>query len=99
MRAVRQYEFRRAEAGGWESTIRVMNFFVLPDGRVTAELDEIERRSERLALAVSGVAQIQVVTPAAMPQADAETAAGELLEGMPELLTALGLGDEEPSDA
>lgn len=90
--AAREYEYQRSEAGGWESRIRVVNLFVLPDGRVTGELREISRQSERLARAVQGVAQVQIVTPAIMQRDQAAAAASELLEGMPDLLEALGAG-------
>lgn len=96
--AAREYEYRRAEAGGWESRIHVMSFFVLADGRLTADIHEVDRQSQRLALAVRGVAQIQIVTAAGMPREEAAAAATELLAGMDELFEALGVGDGEIED-
>ena len=88
---VEMYTFRRMVDGIRESRIRIYNFFVLPDGRVTADIAELRGRSERLALSAKGVAQIQILTLIEMPPAQAAAAANELLEGMAGLLAALGI--------
>ena len=85
------YSFRRIEDGIRESRVRIYNFFVLPDGRVTADIGQLRGRSERLALSALGVAQIQILTATEMPTAEAVAAANELLEGMVDLLTSLGV--------
>ena len=72
--------------------------FVLPDGTVTREIDDINKQSERLAVTVQGVAQMQVVTPAAMPLDQALDAAQELLGGMDGLLHALNVGQGAPGE-
>ncbi len=94
----RVYEFRRIEAPSTERTIRVLDLFVLPDGVVTPEIERINKLSERQALAARGLAQIQVVTDLLTSEDEAVSAAREILEGMPGLLAALGLGPE-PHDA
>ena len=88
---VEMYAFRRIEGGIRESRIRVYNFFVLPDGGVTADIAKLRGRSERLALSAEGVAQIQIITAIEMPPAEAVVAANELLDGLAGLLAPLGL--------
>ena len=91
---VRVYEFRRIEGDGRESRIRVFNVFVLPDGTLTPNIDQINRLAERLALATRGLAQMQIVTPSGLNDEEAAAAAGEILEGMSGPLTALGVWRE-----
>ena len=93
------YAFRRIQDGIRESRIRIYNFFVLPDGRVTTDIDELRARSERLALSAQGVAQIQILTVIEMPPAEAVAAANEFLEGLTGLLTALGVVEGGEHDA
>jgi hypothetical protein len=93
---VREYIFSRPRDRTREDVIRIFNAFILPDGRVTCHIDDINRQSERLAVSRLGVAQFQVITLAAVPLEEALTAAGELLGGMSELLEALNVG-KEPS--
>ncbi len=85
------YGFRRIQDGIRESRVRIFNFFVLPDGAVTADIGELRSRSERMALSAQGVAQIQILTAMAMPPVEAVAAANEFLEGMDDLLTSLGV--------
>ena len=56
---------------------------------MTPQIDDIYRQSERLALSVQGVAQIQLITMAGMPADEAAACAEELLAGMGDLLNAL----------
>jgi len=95
---VRQYQFRRMGETGMETRIRIFNGFVLPDGTVTPDIDDINEQSERLAVSVQGVAQLQVIVNAAMPLEEATTSAGEVLSGMPELLHSLGVGQGADRD-
>jgi hypothetical protein len=90
---VRQYAFRRIGDSGVEEQIRIFNAFVLPDGTVTRRIDDINRQSERLAVAVQGVAQLQLITSAADAREEAIGAAEELLRGMPGLLEALRIDE------
>ena len=96
---VAMYAFRRIVDGIRESRIRIYNFFVLPDGGVTADIAELRGRSERLALSAQGVAQIQIITTLEMPHAEAVAAANELLEGLAGLLTPLGIEPGDEHDA
>jgi len=89
---VRQYEYHRARDRASLEQLRVFSAFILPDGTVTREIDDIDKQSERLAVTVQGVAQLQVVTPAAMPLEQAVIAAQEILGGMTGLLHALNVG-------
>ena len=81
--------FSRPRSYAGEDVIRIFNAFILPDGRVTPQIDDIYRQSERLALSVQGVAQIQLITMAGMPADEAAACAEELLAGMGDLLNAL----------
>lgn len=96
---VRLYEFRRLRDQGTEDRIRIINGFILPDGTVTREIDDINRQSERLAVSVQGVAQLQLITSAAMSEGEALAAAGQLLGGMTEMLDALRVGQGANPDA
>jgi hypothetical protein len=89
---VHQYSFQCFGERGRVETIRIFNAFILPDGRVTRQIDELNRQSERLAVSVQGVAQLQVITSASVPLDEAIDAAGEILSGMPQLFDALKVG-------
>lgn len=88
---VRVYEYCRVEDEISELRIRVFNAFVLPDGTVTTEVDQINRMAERLALTGGGVAQLQIVSDYTVGDELAAESAGEILAGMPRLLAELGL--------
>ena len=89
---VHQYRFSRVGEGGRPEMIRIFNAFILPDGRVTRQIEEINRQSERLAVSVQGVAQLQVITSATTPLTEAIDAANEILGGMSVMLDALKVG-------
>jgi hypothetical protein len=91
MLPVRQYLYRRIRENGAEDRIRIFSAFVLPDGTVTRDIDDINEQSERLAVSIQGVAQLQLITDASTEYSEAAKAAGEILSGMPELLTSLGV--------
>ncbi|UCD76258.1 MAG: exosortase-associated EpsI family protein [Phycisphaerales bacterium] len=88
---VRVYRFRRTGDDGHDQVIRIFNAFILPDGKTTREIDAINRQSERLAVSVQGVAQLQIITSPVMSGEEALQAAGQLLGGMTDLFDALGL--------
>ncbi len=92
------YRFRRIRDQGAEESIQIFNAFVLPDGTVTPSIDDINRQSERLTVSVQGVAQLQVITADRVERGDALDAAGEILAGMADLLTTLGVGQGEDRD-
>jgi hypothetical protein len=89
---VQTYEFRHVRDHATEDVIRIFNAFILPDGRVTRDINDIHRQSERLAVSVQGVAQLQVITAQDLPLAQAIEAADQLLGGMPDLFNALCVG-------
>jgi hypothetical protein len=91
---LRVYEFSRIEGGVRESRIRVFNVFILPDGSLTTNIGQVRGRGERRAVSARGVAQLQVVTTMTMGDEDAADAAREILEGMPGLMTALGVWED-----
>ena len=93
------YAFRRIEDGIREARIRIYNFFVMPDGKVTSDIAVVRGRSERRALSAQGVAQMQIITALEMSPAEAVAAANELLEGMGEILDSLGIGAQGEHDA
>lgn len=88
-----RYNLLTNQSGGRGEAVRIFNAFILPDGRVTADIGDIHRQSDRMSVAVQGVAQLQVTTPAAAKPQAAMEAANEILSGMDGLLTALGCGD------
>lgn len=95
---VRQYSFRCIGEHGRVETIRIFNAFILPDGGVTRQIDDINRQSERLAVSVQGVAQLQVITTASVPLNEAIDSAGEILSGMKVMFEALRVGQGAPRE-
>jgi len=93
------YAFRRFDDGIRETRIRIYDFFVMPDGKVTPDLAVVRGRSDRLALSAQGVAQMQIITAYEMPAVEAVAAANEILEGMGEILDSLGIGARGEHDA
>ncbi len=91
---VRVYEFRRIGADGREMRIRVLSVFILPDGTLTPDIDQINSLSERIPLSVQGVAQMQIVTSAAMTDEETTAAAREIFEGMSQLWAAFDVWKE-----
>jgi len=97
---VRLYTFTRNEQQRDGAGLRVLNFFVLPSGKVTLRQQDIRDQAERRAVSALGVGQFHVVAPTGVGDQKLIDAAGEILQGMPDLLDAIGLcGDGEESDA
>ena len=86
---VREYGFKSYLVDGREDVIRVFGAFILPDGTMTREIDDISRQSERLSVAVQGVAQMQIIASGRVSVEDAMSAAEEVLSGMTMLFDAL----------
>jgi hypothetical protein len=86
---VREYVFQRYSDRATVERIRILNCFILPSGRTALDIDDINRQSERLALSVQGVAQLQIMTAASVPLDEALAAAGEILGGMGDMLDKL----------
>jgi len=89
---VRQYGFSCIGDHGRVETIRIFNAFILPDGTVTRQIDDIDRQSERLAVSIQGVAQVQVIISASVPLHEAIDSANEVLSGMKVMFEALRVG-------
>lgn len=85
----RMYHFSRGTDAANESHIRIFNFFVLPDGTVTRDVEDVGLRVNWLGARVQGVAQIQILTDQHMTFDDSADAAGEILEGVKVLLDSL----------
>lgn len=90
------YQYSRRESDGTEHRVRIFDTFILPNGGVTPHIGEINSSSGRYALAVQGVAQLQILTPAGASEAQAIEAAEELLSGMSLLMEELGVRDAAP---
>ncbi|MCA9291668.1 MAG: exosortase-associated EpsI family protein [Phycisphaerales bacterium] len=97
-RPFRMYEFRRLREHGVEEQIRIFDAFILPDGTVTGEIDDINRLSERVAVSARGLAQVQVITPGRTALDDAVAVAEELLQGLSALAQTLRIGQGETHD-
>lgn len=95
---VRVYRFRRLRDQGRDEQIRIFSAFVLPDGTITHRIDDINQQSQRLAVSVQGVAQLQVVTSGRTDRAEAIEAASEVLRGMGDLFDALRVQKGENGD-
>ena len=95
---VRVYRFRRLRDQGRDEQIRIFSAFVLPDGTITHLIDDVNQQSQRLAVSVQGVAQLQVVTSGRVDRAEAVEAASEVLGGMGDLFDALRIQKGEDGD-
>lgn len=93
------YTFSRFSEIGVETRIRILNVFVLPDGSLTPEMDDIGTLADRWAVSSSGVAQLQIVSPLTIDDETALTLASELLEALPDLLRSLDVWKEGDDDA
>ncbi|MCH8315018.1 MAG: exosortase-associated EpsI family protein [Planctomycetes bacterium] len=93
------YTFSRFSEIGIENRIRILNTFVLPDGSLTPELDDISKLADRVNVASLGVAQLQIVSSLTVSDETALSEANELLEALPGLLRALDVWKEGDDDA
>lgn len=89
--SARRYEYvRRSELAG-RVHIRVFNFFVLPDGRMTGSIEEVHQQTSWLQTNTSGVAQVQVLTLHDLPESVARDVTGEILGGLTSVFEAVGV--------
>lgn len=88
--AATEYEFARMRDAVREFRIRIFNFFILPDGAATSDIEAVNDQAEQLAVSMEGVTQVQLIMPAAVPRDRALAAAGEVLSGMNDVLLELG---------
>ncbi len=92
--AMRVYSFRRIEGWGSERTLRVFNYFLVPNGEMTSDFGVMRRLASRLALSVQGVAQVQVVMSGESSFQDSIEAAEELLSGFSSIMAVLAQGKQ-----
>lgn len=79
--AARLYRFRRIGDFGSEERLTILNAFVLPDGRTTAELAELRTLAGRYEVSVRGVGQVQVVAAGRVDRDEFLRRAEDLLAG------------------
>lgn len=91
--SMRLYNFRRLDDWGGERTLRVFNYFVLPDGDTTIDLAVVNRLVERSGFSMLGIAQVQLVMAGDIEPETASLAAEDLLNAASELLSQLGQGE------
>ena len=85
------YRFSQLRDWGDNARIQIVNFFVLPEGQITHDLDRVRRRTNWLGASVHGVAQVQFLFDGGVSVEEAARDIEELLGGMTEILTALGV--------
>jgi hypothetical protein len=91
---VRVYGFVMRQQNGITNSMQIFSAFILPDGTVTGQIDDIYEQADRLAVSVRGVAQLQVILPADVAREDAVHAVNEVLAGMTDLFHSLGIPDD-----
>jgi len=89
---MRLYNFRQLDDWGGERSVRVFNYYLLPDGGTTVDQTVVNRLVERSGFAVEGVAQVQVVMTGELGERESMAAAEELFNAASGLLTRLGQG-------
>lgn len=92
---VRKYHFSRTLDRGRTVGIRIYNFFIMPDGSISTEMDELYANAGRMAVATQGAAQFQVITFSDLSEIEAEQVAADLLGRLEDVLLSLGVGGNE----
>ncbi len=92
------YRFFQLRDWGDNARIQILNFFVLPDGEITHDLDQVRRRTNWLGASVHGVAQVQVLFDDDRKLDEAVSDLEELLGGMREIFIALGVGEKDSEE-
>lgn len=85
------YEFSRAVMGGQTAQIRIINFFILPEGVVTPDIRHVQRRANWLKTDRSGVTQVQVLIHDSTSSPCSIDGVKEILNGLSPLFAALGV--------
>lgn len=86
---IMHYRFRRSTAGNLVNHLHVLNFFIMPDGRITPDLEALRSLTRRRSQSLRGVAQVQLVYGGSMDGEQALQALTELVDGMPQLFETL----------
>ena len=92
--AMRVYEFHRMEGWGSERSLRVFNYFLMPDGETTSKFSDLSRLPVRYPYSLQGIAQVQVITSGDWSFDGSLEAVRELLTGVSDLLLVLTQGDQ-----
>jgi hypothetical protein len=74
------------------SSIVVDNFMVLPTGSIVRNMDAVNDAASDVQRRYFGAAQVQIITPAAMPAADRESVFSELVGSMAHTIDAIREG-------
>ncbi|MFM2164025.1 MAG: hypothetical protein RL325_462 [Planctomycetota bacterium] len=77
------YRFSSVDSAGVAREVSVVAFFVLPEGLVTAEMEQLRSRAAKLDISRMGVGQVQVVMDGWPAVAEAEDIARELIGLIP----------------
>lgn len=77
------YRFRRTDARGEREEMTVLNVFIYPDGRTSADIFDRNPFTGPATRASRGLAQIQFVFPTDVPEADAVRIARKVLSEFP----------------
>lgn len=90
--SVRYYNFLQMTDWGGEQSIRVFNYFLLPDGTITIDLALVNRLVERSIFSVQGVTQVQLVMTGNPDLEVSRVDVENLLNAASPLLSRLGQG-------
>lgn len=86
---IMHYRFHRRTAENLVDYLHVLNFFVMPDGRITPDMDALRSVTRWRSQSLRGVAQVQLVYGRSMDREQALQAMTELVDGMPQLFEIL----------
>lgn len=80
--ALQAYEFRRMRGWAQEERLRVLNYFVLPNGETALAMSAVRELARRYSTSIQGVAQVQIIASQDMSIEASLEATAELLEGL-----------------
>lgn len=86
---IKRYRFTKRLGSGVEEELRVFSFFVLPDGQVVTELDNVRELLKRPGSYSLGVAQVQCVRSGSANANEDQQVIDEVLNGMSDLFAVL----------
>ncbi|MCZ6834487.1 MAG: exosortase-associated EpsI family protein, partial [Planctomycetota bacterium] len=87
---LRIYNFRQLDELGGEKSLRVFNYFLLPNGTTTIDLKVLKRLVERSGFSMEGVAQVQLVMSGEIKAKESQEVVEDLLNAASGLLIELG---------
>lgn len=89
------YEFDQRGVFGDVQTIRVLNFFIMPNGMITPDMDGLRSMARWRGASNYGIAQVQLVGGASLDPVEGLKILSEMVDGMPELFGVLMRKGEE----